>query len=67
MILGTSLEARTLLDEQASAIVDPVVVLRPDGALLPKRTYDFMRAIKNDAPRERSYIVGRRNTPFELD
>jgi len=29
--------------------------------------FDFMRAIKNDAPRERANIFERRDSPFELD
>ena len=64
---AASVGARTLIDEQVSAIINLVVVLRPDEALFPKRTFDFMRAIKNDAPRERANIIERRDSPFELD
>ena len=39
---AASVGARTLIDEQVSAVIDPVVVLRPDGALFFKRTFDFM-------------------------
>ena len=62
---ATSLEARTLIDEQVSAIINPSMCFSRMEPSFSKRTFNFGRAIMINEPHERAETVERREPTIQ--